>query len=42
MQEDNINEEIEEIFDDEVENDLTRDEFFEALERVSDVDRDDE
>lgn len=42
MPEDNFNEEIEEIFEDEEENDLTRDEFFEVLEHVSDVNEEDD
>ena len=33
---------IEEVFEDEEENALTRDEFFEVLERVSDVNEDEE
>jgi hypothetical protein len=37
MQEDNINEKIEEVFEDE-ENSITREEFFEVLENVSGAD----
>jgi len=42
MQEDNINEEVEEVLEEESDNDLTREKFFEVLEHVSDVEEDDE